>query len=217
MRRIPIFLLAIAWLLGSSPAQAACDPPGLEFALRNAPTVFVGEVVEVGDLGHAAEMRVLAVWKGTDLPERVSTSGRPADGTDPTDARRYQLGATYLVIPHNQLRPYPDDGCTATRVFAAQGTLIPISYQDAVGAERGRLPISATSATVDPGPASTTSSTPFIGGAAAVLLLAVAVLWLRRSRDAPADLQPRRRLAGALGGATRRSGMRAVRRLRRSK
>jgi hypothetical protein len=219
VRRISSFLLAFVWAFSgpTSPATAVCTPPELEFALRNAPTVFVGEVEELADQGHAAEMRVLAVWKGADLPQRVSTDGRPAAGTDPTKSRRYQLGVTYLVIPHNQVMPFPDDGCTATRVFAAQGALIPTIYQDAVGAEHGRLPMTAASATADPETESPTSSTPFIGGAAAVLLLTVAVLWLRKSRDVPANPQPRQRLAGALGGTTRRSGMRSVKRLRGSK
>lgn len=220
MRRIPILLLAIAWLWnGPTPSAVAdCTAPELEFALRNAPTVFVGEVIEVGNQGQTADMRVLAVWKGTDLPERVSTNGRPAEGTDDAMARRYQPGATYLVIPHSQLRPFPDDGCTATRLFAPQGTLIPNIYQDAVGAERGRLPAPMATATGESQADSSISGGVFIAGAAAVLLLAVAVVWLRNSRrSAAGPPKARRSLAGALGGVTRRSGMRSVKRLRRSK
>lgn len=228
MRRLIPAFIAVSAIVGplAGTAAAACSPPDLEFALRESPTVFVGEVVEVGDLGHAAHMRVIAVWKGADLPERVSTSGRPAEGADALDARRYQLGATYLVVPHDQFMPFPDDGCTATRPFTPQGTLIPSIYQAAVDAEQGRPPVVAASEPVNSGAEPAVSGTVFVIGAVVVLGLAVVAIGLRnwdRQPDAASgstirdNSPPPRRFAGMIGSTTRPSGMRSVRRLRGSK
>lgn len=228
MRRLIPAFIAVSAIVGplAGTAAAACSPPDLEFALRESPTVFVGEVVEVGDLGHAAHMRVIAVWKGADLPERVSTSGRPAEGADALDARRYQLGATYLVVPHDQFMPFPDDGCTATRLFTPQGTLIPSIYQAAVNAEQGRPPVVAASEPGNSGAEPAVSGTVFVIGAVVVLGLAVVAIGLRnwdRQPDAASgstirdNSPPPRRFAGMIGRTTRPSGMRSVRRLRGSK
>lgn len=180
-RRAISGLLAVAALLTMpiGAARAAC-PAGqdLTAALSEATTVFVGEVLTVADHGRTATMHVVAIWKGADLPEQLELFGT-ADPTAPVhqDDGRYTVGATYLVVPENTRQPFLATKCSATRRHAANGTVIPVAYQEAVGAASGRSPL--PSGSLDDGPA---GSTAFNSIAAAGVIVVTAGLVARRRK-----------------------------------
>jgi hypothetical protein len=139
-----MLLFAMGLLLVPTAARAtSCTvTPDLEAALTIAPVAFVGEVTAISDLDRVAEMRVVAVWKGPDLPTQVTVRGALEEGLPVTaDDARFTVGVRYLVVPENAQQPFQATRCSATTPIRATGTVIPAAYHEAVGAQSGRLPI----------------------------------------------------------------------------
>ncbi len=165
-------VIALAVLTTTGVAVAQCPPvPATEFAIDGATTVFVGRVVAIEDQGTIAEVRVLSVWKGRDLPETVEVRGSAGSATSSSDARRFDVGRNYLVIPENSREPYLATACNATQAYSAAPNVIPTSYQDAAGAAKGRPPI-VTDSGVDTEAELVSSILPLIGA-----LVLIALTW----------------------------------------
>ncbi len=98
----------------------------------------MGRVADVSTDRHAAEVDVLAVWKGPDLPATVEVRGGYAGDVE---QRRYNEGAVYLFFPGNRRAPFVDDVCTATRLYSGPQLVIPPYLADAAGSETARLPL----------------------------------------------------------------------------
>lgn len=145
-------LVANVVLVGpAAPAAAECPPPSTqENALTRANAVFVAEVISVENRGRTAEAQVLAVWKGRDLPERVTLLGGSSDPTVfDSDDRTYRVGVTYLVVSQGLRPPFSDNRCTATRPFNGLPSQIPANFQDAVGTDTARDPIPSDAGEAD--------------------------------------------------------------------
>lgn len=214
-----------AILLGApASAAAACpQPQPTEAALANASVAFVGTVTAASDRDRIADVEVIAVWKGPDLRHQVSVWGTSAVGAAPasTDGR-FAVGATYLIIPENTREPFLATSCSATQIYADGGLLIPVAYQDDVGATTGRSPanVAAVPAEIPPLPNRTlVAGVAVVGlGTAALGILVRRRSARRRSADAeefpsrPKKTKPRFRvrrlsLTGLLTRVFRPSGM----------
>jgi hypothetical protein len=180
-------LAAIAFALFPATAASACPGTEVDEALEEAVSVFVGEVTATTDRDRIAEMRVVAVWKGLDLPEIVTVAGTFEEGGPVgADDARFTVGRQYLVVPENTRAPFVATKCSATTPIHVTGTLIPAPYQEAIGAEMGRSPLdSADSAK----PSAGSNGTLGLGLAAAGIA-ASALGWLasRRSGAKRADM-----------------------------
>lgn len=158
-------------------ASAACGaPPTLITAVEEAHTVFIGRTVEVTNRGRTAQMEVLQIWKGRDLPQFVTVAGGPASVNEiSSDDRVFEAGRTYLVFPHNRTSPFTDDRCTATRFYdPPPGGQIPSNLSGAAGATVARVPDAAASA--DSGGVDGARMMPWIIGMG-LLLLILLVVW----------------------------------------
>lgn len=141
--RLRLFAIAAIVLAGAPAAAvaASCEPPAIEEAMEQASSVFVGEVRSTGDRDRMAEMRVIAIWKGLDLPETVTVWGTFDEGGPvASEDARFTVGRQYLVIPENTRQPFVATKCSATSQYRATGTLIPAAYHDIVGTDVGRAP-----------------------------------------------------------------------------
>lgn len=166
----------MALFLSPGVAVAQCPPiPDAEYAIEAASTAFVGRVMSTKDLGLVAEVQVLSVWKGRDLPQVVEVRGA-TDSTPSSDSRRLDAGQTYLVIPENSRAPFLATACSATQGYAGPPNVIPTSYQDGAGAAAGRPPIGSEPAD-DTEAELTTSILPLLG-----LIGLIAAAWLIISR-----------------------------------
>lgn len=141
--RLRLFAIAVIVLAGTPAVAAAtsCEPPEIEDAMEQAPSVFVGEVTTTGDRDRMAEMRVIAVWKGLDLPQTVTIWGTFDEGGPvASEDARFTVGRQYLVIPENTRQPFVATKCSASIQYRATGTVIPAAYHDVLGADVGRGP-----------------------------------------------------------------------------
>lgn len=188
--RLLLASLALA-AIPSAGANAACSPPQIQEALEESFTVFVGDVVATSDQNRIAEMRVIAVWKGPDLPEQVKVSGTNIEGSPVgADDARFTAGRRYLVIPENTREPFFATRCSATMPIRATGTLIPPAYQEVLGIDAGRAP-----ATPAPSPTTEPPTGSLALGLAAAGIAVSAFGWLatRRpgsQRETMADTPP---------------------------
>lgn len=165
--------IALSALATQGVAFAQCPPiQPTEFAIDGATSVFVGRVETIEDSGTVAEMRVLSVWKGRDLPEIVEVRGSAGSATSSSDARRFEVGRNYLVIPENTREPYLATACNPTQAYSAAPNVIPTSYQEAAGATTGRPPISTESG-ADAEAELTRSVLPLLG-----VIGLIAIVWL---------------------------------------
>ena len=107
--------------MSAGPVAADCQPAGpIEQSLPDAPVAFVGVVTALE--GPVATMAVREIWAG-DVPDTVEVRGLSDDvgGVDPgfgagfsEDDRRWNPGATYLVVPWVDGAVLRDSICTAT-------------------------------------------------------------------------------------------------------
>ena len=135
---IVLTMLGFIALTVASPAYAQCSGSGnTERAIAAATSVFVGRVAETSDAGRVAQVQVLAIWKGRDLPEVVEVRG--TSGTAGTIDRRFDAAKTYLFVPENARAPFLASACSATQSFVGPANIVPTAYQDAVGATAGRI------------------------------------------------------------------------------
>lgn len=219
-RLIIVGLIAAFVLAPPNHANAQCAAiRDLETAIAAAPTVFVGEVVDVGTDDRIAQMQVLSVWKGRDLVAHVEVRGAATKESPPSATdRRFEAGATYLVIPENSRDPFLASACSATQEYSAAPNLIPQLYQDATGASTGRPPVGASA--IDAEAAISQSVLPLLGALALIATTWGAILWLRsREPDAPekstekpeGEPKPRKVRKRSLQRDSRRSGTTARR------
>ena len=185
-------------LVAPGTASAACGAaPTLITSVEEAHTVFVGRTVEVTNRGRTAEMEVLQIWKGRDLPQHVTVLGGSESAAEfDSNDRIFENGRTYLVIPHNRTSPFTDDRCTATRLYnALTGKAIPANLKAAVGADQARVPVAtpANSGAVDG-----SQMGPWIFGMG-LLLLGLLLVWgytrLTRSDGARDSVRRQERIA----------------------
>lgn len=117
-------MLAVASMgtLGS-PARASCAGlPPLARAVRDAPVVFVGTVVDLTNADRWATVEVTDVWKG-DVAASVEVRGGQADPPGPMNVvssvdRSYREDKTYLfVLDSGTGEGFLDNACTATTVY----------------------------------------------------------------------------------------------------
>ncbi|MDQ3957388.1 MAG: hypothetical protein M3273_03605 [Actinomycetota bacterium] len=108
------------------PAQASCGvAPPIRKALRQAPAVFVGEVVALTNARRWATVEVTDVWKGR-VGSKVEVRGGPPDPRGPTSAvstvdRYYEVGETYLFFPFRGRRgSFTDNACSNTTPYRAR-------------------------------------------------------------------------------------------------
>ena len=190
MRFLRFAIAATLCILPSAvgTAVATCTAPtDLVTSLDDANVVFVGEVIGVEDQSRIAEFRVLSVWKGPELDERIEIRGTPQAGAPvhPDDGR-FTVGRTYLVIPENGRAPFLASRCSATRPFTTTAHAIPVVSQNAVGAEVGRAPLPGpdTTDTTDHGGVGTTQ---VVTAGIVLSVLAASGLSLRNRRPAQQD------------------------------
>ena len=169
-----ILLVMASIVVAPGTASAACGaPPSLITAVEEAHTVFIGRVVQVDNGGRTADMEVVQVWKGRDLPQFVAVAGGSASATEVgSNDRSFENGRTYLVFPHNRTSPFTDDRCTATRFYEATGKAIPANLKAAVGADEARVPVAAAA---DGGGVDGSRLGPWIIGMGLLLLIMLAV------------------------------------------
>ncbi len=193
-----ILLIIATILVAPGTASAACGAaPTLITAVEEATTVFVGRTVEVANRGRTAQMEVLQIWKGRDLPQYVTVVGGSASATEAgSNDRIFENGRTYLVFPHNRTSPFTDDRCTATRLYdAPTGQAIPANLKAAVGADQARVPLAAPA---DNGALDGSKMGPWII-AMGLLLLGLLLVWgytrLTRGDGARASARRQERIA----------------------
>lgn len=175
-------LLAAAPAYGAAPALASCATSGdLEDAVAQAGVLFVATATSTNARGTEAEMDVIAIWKGPDLPETVTIDG--ATGEELSLHRRFVAGQTYLVFPLNYAEPFQDNQCTATRAYTTTGLAIPPYLVDVVGEETARPPIATVEASAEGG----LSATPVLIAVGGGILLYGAFVGTRRWRARRAD------------------------------
>ena len=163
-----------------------------------------------------AQVRVLWIWKGGDLPEAVTVVA-------PTDSGvSLRAGATFIVIPGNTKAPFELGECSGTRMYRASGETIPDDLKDAVGSMSGlaRQPGSLGSSSDDTG----SSRLPMVALASVVVLAGFGML-RRKSTIGDRTLSRTGKVSGAKTGSWRRvvgplswsarSGQRKVKRLKR--
>lgn len=176
MTRTRAALLAVActWLLGADAAHASCAGPIEPVRLAEYELVFAGEVLDVDDGGRVAEVRVVDVWRGRDLPPEVVVFGGPPESAGFSSVDRvFEGGQTYAFFAYEDedgvLR---DNACTATARLRERAALDPPGV---------RAPRADAPAPADP------RTPPWMwaaGGAATVGAAAVAVALRRRRRSA---------------------------------
>lgn len=114
-------------LLSPALARASCAPPApLRGAIKDAPSVFVGEVVDVSNRTRWATVEVERVWKGPDLPSEVEVRAGPADppgliSSASSVDRTFTAGFAYLFVPYKaEGSVFRDNACTRTTRFRFQ-------------------------------------------------------------------------------------------------
>ena len=182
-----VLLIVVSIVAAPGTASAACGAaPTLISAVEEAHTVFVGRTVEVSNRGRTAQMEVLQIWKGRDLPQYVTVAGGSASVTEiDSNDRIFENGRTYLVFPDNRTSPFTDDRCTATRLYDAQaGTAIPANLKAAVGADQARVPAAAPT---DSGEIDGARMMPWIMGMGLLLLVLLIVFGYTRLTRSSTD------------------------------
>ena len=134
--------VAIGLAPGATLASCAEFPPIAEH-LDRAEVVFVGTVIGLVHDGRTAEVAVEEVWRGQEVPPRVTVYGAavPEDPSMMTSVdRTYQSDARYLfavTLEDGRLR---DDSCTATQEWTDDlAAFRPTSVATPEPAEEGPL------------------------------------------------------------------------------
>lgn len=107
----------LAW---PSVALASCGvPPPFPRAIRDAPAVFVGVVVDVSGSGRWATVEITEVWTGDELPTEVEVRGGPgAENVATSVDRQFEISREYLFVPYRKNGSvFRDNACTRTTLF----------------------------------------------------------------------------------------------------
>ncbi len=127
MRRAILAAVAAALVTAlPGPAAASCAaPPPLRAALEDAPTAFVGAVVETTNGDRWATVEVSEVWAG-EAGDVVEVRGGPKDPPGPMNVassgdRTFRTGKTYLFVPSGgEGGVFQDDICSSTRGYTEE-------------------------------------------------------------------------------------------------
>jgi hypothetical protein len=201
--------VAVQAVFLAAPAAAQCAPDAsLEDAVGRANTVFVGRALRVSNNDRTAEVEVLAVWKGRDLPPMVVLVGGSDDPAElGENDRTYRVGVTYLVVTEDLRPPFEDDRCTATRAYGGSPTVIPGNLREAVGATAARGPVTeGTSADDEEGGGGQRSLIALVGSLAVILASVVLIRTASLYHPAPGATP-----LGSDGGGDDEDGGRGVR------
>lgn len=117
---LPLIALVVL-LLVPVVADASCaGPVSVQDAIRSAPTVFVGTVMDLSSGGRVATVRVDDVWRGTAIPSSVDVVGSPDLNAAATSVdRTYTNGSQYLFVPDGGgPEHFTDNNCTATQLYS---------------------------------------------------------------------------------------------------
>lgn len=198
-RLLGVIVVAAGFLVvpaGIVLAECATTP-SLETALSETTVAFIGEVTEAQFGSDEAVVRVQWIWKGGDLAEEVVVRAPGDSGVS------FRSGVNYIVIPENARAPYELAECSGTRIYRADGEVIPEDLQTAVGSVSGlaRRPGQSTESSETTG-----SAWVLIGALAGIVGLgAVSVYWFKSTRsDRP--LSSTGKVSGARRGSWRRIG-----------
>ncbi len=95
-------------------------PPPLELGLAEAPTIFVGTVIDLANQGRTATFEVEEVWKGTVAEEAVVIGGPIGNAFTSVD-RTFEADTRYLVVPAGEAgSSFEDNACTLTQPFTQE-------------------------------------------------------------------------------------------------
>jgi hypothetical protein len=176
LRTLVLAAVTCAVLGAPVPAAASCAAPTGPPVLADHEQVFAGLVERTTNGGAAAEVRVLDVWHGPDLPPRVVVvGGQLQRGVESSVDRSYRAGDRYAFFVYRtndgSLR---DNACTPTAPLSSLAELDPAGI---------RAPDPSAVAPADPrGPLTTWGLGRVVGGTALVLLVTAVILANRRTR-----------------------------------
>lgn len=173
--RVALLVLASAAAVAGAagPAAASCAESPAQPDLRDYDSVFAGSVVGLSHGGAAAEVSVLDVWHGPDLPaEVVVVGGQLERGVESSVDRSFRRGEEYVFFTYRgdggSLR---DNICTPTAPLPAHSQLDPAGV---------RAPVATAPVPTDPrGPARWPYAVAAVTAAGAVAAL------VRRRRAMP--------------------------------
>jgi hypothetical protein len=186
IRRAAASAIACVLLLGMPARDAGaqtipvpgCPPDsGIDARLAQAPVVFTGLVEAVTDDGREAYVKVIRVWKGGPLPQRVQVRGTVATQSKVVTAldRLYAKERAYLFGPTTGQSPrFVENQCSLTTPLTAE--------LSAKAPPDGGAPPSANPGVDLPAAENGKFLPLLIGGVAAVLLVALFVLARRAQR-----------------------------------
>lgn len=124
--------VALPVLFAAPAAAASCAYPNDAVRLSEHELVFAGEVTGTSDGDRTAEVRVLDVWRGRDLPPEVVVFGGSDQGQSSVD-RVFEDGRTYAIFAYEDdegvLR---DNVCTATALLSERAELDPAGVREPV-------------------------------------------------------------------------------------
>ena len=191
VRASSALLVAAAVLGAPAPAHASCaEAPPARPPLEDADHVFAGAVTRTTHGGAAAEVEVLDVWHGPDLPPQVVVGGgQLARGAGSSVDRTFRTGERYaFFVTRADDGSLRDNACTSTAALSARAAVDPPGV---------RAPVTSADAPTDP-----RSVLGRIGAPGRVALLLVAVTAAagvlrrqarRRGSRRPASTAPTRR------------------------
>ena len=205
-----VFTMLVALLMVPTGAVLAeCEDPSLEDALARSSVAFIGVVTDASFDSDTASLHVEWIWKGGDLADDVVVK---TPGADPYP---FRVGATYIVIPQDTTAPFELAQCSGTRMYRADGELVPEELQGAVGTAMGRVPGTELS---DPEDTGSNAMSPLLVALGLGVIAVGAIVFRRlRSRVDSDERSERhwRRVGGPLTWSVR-SGGRQVGRMRRA-
>lgn len=114
-------------VVAAGPTAASCAAPGDRPRLSEYDSVFAGDVLSTSNGGRVAEVRVVDVWSGPDLPPRVVVvGGETGRGVASSVDREYLAGRRYVFFVHRgEDGALHDNACTPTSLLAARSALDP--------------------------------------------------------------------------------------------
>lgn len=162
-------------LLVPTASAASCAQPNDAVRLSDSELVFAGTVDDTANDGRVAEVRVLDVWRGRDLPPEVTVFGGPEGGGSSSSVDRvFEDGTTYaFFVYQDEDGVLRDNVCTPTA---------PLAHRTALDPPGVRPPRADAPAPVDP----RAPQWMWLAGGGAVLVAGTLALALQRRRAAGA-------------------------------
>ncbi len=168
-------LVGTVILLWPGVAQASCAEPADPLLLSDDDQVFVGVVERTTDGGLAAEVRVVDVWHGPDVPPRlVVIGGALGRGVSSSSDREYRAGDHHAFF-----LPRGDDGASYDGLCTPTGSPASLAHLDPPGV---RLPDASADPVADPRSVLSRVGSYEVSAAVAVAGALAATSVLRRRR-----------------------------------